>query len=178
MNMRAGLPPIIIGTSDFNRLVGAAALQRTRTMPNRNFLISELRRASICDQNDLPGEVVSVRSRVTYRLGRKGRQVVQDLVFPEDLMSPDFEVSVTTALGIALLGLRSGDWMPFCARPNEVPMEVVVEDVASLIGGGDESEAVPPLSRDENSKHHLDRRLDDALMETFPASDPISISIA
>ncbi|MDF2809623.1 MAG: transcription elongation factor GreAB [Microvirga sp.] len=177
MNMRAGLPPIIIGTKDFNRLVSAAALQRTRTMPNRNFLISELRRASICDQNDLPGEVVSVRSRVTYRLGRKGRRVLQDLVFPEDLTSPQSEVSVTTALGIALLGLRSGDWMPFSARPNEVPLEVMVEDVASLPSGG-EPERGEPLSGGENSMHNLDRRLDDALAETFPASDPVSVSIA
>jgi len=29
-----------------------------------------------------------------------------------------------------------------------------------------------------NSRHELDRRLDDALEETFPASDPISIVIS
>jgi hypothetical protein len=31
---------------------------------------------------------------------------------------------------------------------------------------------------DPNSKHELDRRLDEALKETFPASDPISIVIS
>lgn len=31
---------------------------------------------------------------------------------------------------------------------------------------------------DSNSKHELDRRLDQALEETFPASDPVSIVIS
>lgn len=34
------------------------------------------------------------------------------------------------------------------------------------------------LPDDQNSKHNLDRRLDLALEETFPASDPVSIMIA
>jgi hypothetical protein len=32
-------------------------------------------------------------------------------------------------------------------------------------------------ARDSNSKRELDRRLDQALEETFPASDPVSIVI-
>jgi hypothetical protein len=33
-------------------------------------------------------------------------------------------------------------------------------------------------TEDSNSKHELDRRLDQALEETFPASDPVSIMIS
>ena len=34
------------------------------------------------------------------------------------------------------------------------------------------------ISTDPNSKRELDRRLDEALKETFPASDPISVVIS
>ena len=34
------------------------------------------------------------------------------------------------------------------------------------------------LIEDSNSKHELDRRLDQALEDTFPASDPVSIVIS
>jgi hypothetical protein len=40
------------------------------------------------------------------------------------------------------------------------------------------SEATHQLLDEHNSKHDLDRRLDLALEETFPASDPVSIMIA
>jgi len=40
------------------------------------------------------------------------------------------------------------------------------------------SETTRQLLDDQNSKHDLDRRLDLALEETFPASDPVSIMIA
>jgi len=35
-----------------------------------------------------------------------------------------------------------------------------------------------PGQREQNSKRELDRRLDLALEETFPASDPVSVIIA
>jgi hypothetical protein len=40
------------------------------------------------------------------------------------------------------------------------------------------AEAPRELIDQQNSKHELDRRLDQALEETFPASDPVSIVIA
>jgi len=35
----------------------------------------------------------------------------------------------------------------------------------------------PSSHGDGNSRHDLDRRLDEALMETFPASDPVSVIV-
>lgn len=129
MIMPFELPPIVIGTDDYNRLISAAALHCPETMPHRNFLISELQRALVCHPEDLPEEVVSTRSRVTYKLGEKGRLVVQNLVHPADILRPGAEISVTTALGIALLGLRAGYRMPFRTAANEPVHEVQVEDV-------------------------------------------------
>ena len=89
-------------------------------------------------------------------------------------MRPESEISVTTALGIALLGLHIGARMPFRTCANEPLREVLVEDVCpeAKRPGPDRS-----LRNDENSNRDLDRRLDEALTETFPASDPISVMI-
>jgi hypothetical protein len=103
------------------------------------------------------------------------------LVHPEDLRWPGAELSVLTPLGIALLGLRVGDRMPFRTSRDGPWHEVVVEDVRFRLLP-DEAEPAwngpdPSGPEQDNSAESLDRRLDDALMETFPASDPVSIIV-
>jgi hypothetical protein len=102
-------------------------------------------------------------------------------VYPEDLRWPGAELSVLTPLGIALLGLRVGDGMPFRTSRDGPVHEVVVEDVRFRLMPDDVQPArdVPdPLRNgDGNGRDDLDRRLDEALMETFPASDPVSVIV-
>ena len=155
--------------------------ENKRRRPHREFLLSELRRAALCHPDALPEDVVSTSAKVTYRLDGEGHSRAHILVYPEDLQWPGAELSVLTPLGIALLGLRVGDRMPFQTNPNGPVHEVVVEDVRfRLLPDGDE----PVRAARErwghehtNSRDDLERRLDEALMETFPASDPISIIV-
>jgi transcription elongation GreA/GreB family factor len=181
MNMRLDLPSIVLGTHDYNRLTSMAALHSQQNMPYRGFLISELRRASICHPKDLPEDVVSTNSRVTYRLNGIGKLHSRVLVYPDDLLWPGAELSVTTPLGIALLGLRVGDRMSFETSDNRLLSEVLVEDVGfRLLADETELAQISPGTSaiwHENSDEDLDRRLDDALMETFPASDPVSVIV-
>jgi hypothetical protein len=65
-----------------------------------------------------------------------------------------------TPLGTALLGLRVGARMVFQSSEG-IESEVTVVRVEG--------------SGHENSKSALDRRLDQALDQTFPASDPVSV---
>jgi transcription elongation GreA/GreB family factor len=147
--------------------------------PRRQFLLSELRRAALCHPEALPEDVVSTNAKVTYRLNGRGRPMAHVLVHPQDLLWPGAELSVLTPLGIALLGLRVGDRMPFRTDRNGPWHEVVVEDVQFRLLPEEVEPArnvsVPAGKADENSNDDLDRRLDEALMETFPASDPISV---
>ena len=103
------------------------------------------------------------------------------LVYPEDMLWPGAELSVTTPLGIALLGWRVGDRMPFKASLDGLWHEVVVEDVRFKVlpEAAEPAGETPDPSgpEDGNSRDDLDRRLDDALMETFPASDPVSVMV-
>lgn len=175
------LPPITLATHDYNRLLSAATLNSHRRGSGRKFLMSELRRASLCHPDTLPEDVVSTNAKVTYRLNGRGRPMAHVLVYPEDLIWPGAELSVTTPLGIALLGLRVGDRMPFRTSPDGPWHEVVVEDVRfrllpdAVEPAGDTPD--PSGHGDDNSRDDLDRRLDDALLETFPASDPVSVIV-
>ncbi|WP_243369222.1 GreA/GreB family elongation factor [Microvirga solisilvae] len=181
MNGTMRLPPVTVATHDYNRLMSVAALENYRRRPHREFLLSELRRASLCHPDALPEDVVSTSAKVTYRLDGEGHSRAHILVYPEDLHWPGAELSVLTPLGIALLGLRVGDRMPFRTNPNGPVHEVVVEDVRFRLLP-DEAEpardAPDRLNHEHvNSRDILERRLDEALMETFPASDPISIIV-
>lgn len=179
MNRTIDLPQVTVATHDYNRLMSVAAMDRHQRRPHRQFLMSELRRASLCHPNALPEDVVSTNAKVTYRLNGGGTSMAHVLVYPEDLLWSGAELSVLTPLGIALLGLRVGDRMPFRTSRDGPWHEVLVEDVQFRLLA-DEAEPIlnaPDPSRNghDNSKEDLDRRLDDALMETFPASDPVSV---
>jgi transcription elongation GreA/GreB family factor len=179
MNTAVDLPHITIATDDYNRLMSVAVMDPDRRGPRRQFLLSELRRAALCHPDALPDDVVSTNAKVTYRLNGGGKPMEHVLVHPQDLLWPGAELSVTTPLGIALLGLRVGDRMPFRTTPDGPWHEVVVEEVRFRLVP-DEAEparGAPDQSGigDGNSSDDLDRRLDEALLETFPASDPVSV---
>ncbi len=181
MNGTVELPRVTIATNDYNHLMSIAAMDRRQRNPHREFLMSELRRASLCHPDALPDDVVSTNAKVTYRLNGRGQPMAHVLVYPEDLHWPGAELSVLTPLGIALLGLRVGDRMPFRTSRDGPVHEVVVEDVGIRVlpDEADPAATAPDPSRhgNGNSRDDLDRRLDDALTETFPASDPVSVIV-
>jgi transcription elongation GreA/GreB family factor len=165
VNGRLALPPITIHADDYNALVLGAELARRANRPHAEFLIAELRRARLCGRGELPRNVVSKGCNVTYRLTSGGTKATRRLVFEHERAKCADGLSVATPLGTALLGVRIGDRMPFRSVSGR-DLEVVVEQIARPVP------AEPPSL---NSREALDRRLDLALQETFPASDPVSI---
>ena len=135
MNAYVNLPPIIIGTHDYDRLTNAAQIARQQgKLYDAAFLIAQLQRAAIADPDDIPEGVVSTKSRVTYRLNDDPETVTRVLVHAGDMTWPSAELCVMTPLGTALLGLRVGDRMPFYTSGGQ-QHEVLVEDVGSSPGG-------------------------------------------
>jgi regulator of nucleoside diphosphate kinase len=113
MNMQHELPAITLATNDYNRLLFTAMIRQKHNRPTADFLLKELRRAKVCHPGDLPEDVVSTNCRVIYRLNDEPKPRAHLLVHPEDLIWPGAEISATTPLGTALLGLRVGDSMSF-----------------------------------------------------------------
>ncbi|MGO4526623.1 GreA/GreB family elongation factor [Microvirga sp. 2MCAF35] len=125
MNAQRHLPPITIATCDYNRLLSTVMIQQENNRPASDFLLEELRRAKVCHPSELPEDVVSTNCRVIFRIDDEPKSRAHLLVHPEDLTWPDAEISVTTPLGTALLGLRVGDRMTFVDgdRIREVRVE-------------------------------------------------------
>lgn len=128
MNTQHDLPPIIVATNDYNRLLLTTAIGCKQDRATADFLLSELRRAQICHPAELPDDVVSTNCRVIYRIDEEPKTRAHLLVHPDDLMWPGAEISVTTPLGAALLGLRVGDRMSFTEQDG-CPHEVFVEGI-------------------------------------------------
>ena len=123
------LSPITIATCDYDRLMFTATAARRRGDWNADFLLSELLRATLCKVDELPG-----RGRVHELPGdlqdrRRREPARQPAGPPEDMKWPGAELSVTTPLGIALLGLRVGDRMPYPLGDRAPEHEVLVEGV-------------------------------------------------
>jgi regulator of nucleoside diphosphate kinase len=127
MSMQQELPPITLAANDYNRLLFTAMIQKKDNRSASDFLLKELRRAKVCHPAELPEDVVSTNCRVIFRIDDEAKSRSHLLAHPDDLISPGTEISVTTPLGTALLGLRVGDRMPFVEEGTV--HEVVVEGI-------------------------------------------------
>jgi regulator of nucleoside diphosphate kinase len=127
MSTQHELPPITLAANDYNRLLFTAMFRQKQNRRTSDFLLNELRRAKVCHPSALPEDVVSTNCRVIFRIDDEPKSRAHLLVHPDDLISPGTEISVTTPLGTALLGLRIGDRMPFVDEGTV--HEVVVEGI-------------------------------------------------
>ncbi|WP_201861395.1 GreA/GreB family elongation factor [Microvirga soli] len=127
MSKQQQLPPITLAANDYNRLLFTAMIQQKDKRMASDFLLTELRRAHVCHPAALPEDVVSTNCRVIFRIDDEPKSRAHLLVHPEDLIWPGAEISVTTPLGTALLGLRVGDRMSFV--DNGALHEVFVEGI-------------------------------------------------
>jgi regulator of nucleoside diphosphate kinase len=116
--MRADLPDVTIACSQrkrLKRLVATAFADKNRIAP---FLSAELRRASFCDDEALPAEIVAAGRRVSYRLAGRAATPYRTLVYPEEFSDEHAQISLLSPIGTALLGLRTGDRTHVFLPPN------------------------------------------------------------
>jgi regulator of nucleoside diphosphate kinase len=129
-------------------------------LPDHRPLERKLARASVLPADRVPADVVTMNSRVRFRDGEAERHA--KLVYPGEADGRG-RVSVLSPLGAALLGLSAGQQVQ--ARfPGSAPRRIRVEAV---------------LSQPERTlrRHSLDEKLDAALEQTFPASDPFAFAL-
>ncbi|WP_083444951.1 GreA/GreB family elongation factor [Pseudorhodobacter aquimaris] len=71
-------------------------------------MLEELGHARSIKPNDMPKDIVSIGSTVTYRDEAAGKIQTVTLVYPEHANPMDQRVSIMTPVGVALLGLSVG----------------------------------------------------------------------
>jgi regulator of nucleoside diphosphate kinase len=74
-----------------------------------DLLERELHRAILCDPQNIPKDVITMNSKVSFTDTESGEKMTYTLVFPSSANISDFKLSILAPLGIALLGYRKGD---------------------------------------------------------------------
>jgi|SRR5690554_1829545 regulator of nucleoside diphosphate kinase len=99
-------PEIIIGEKEHQQVTVAALTNVGQSSDRTDFLLYELDRARVVPDNLLPDDVVRLGSVVRYK-PFPGRERTIKLVMPDEVdPSGAYRISVTSADGAALLGLR------------------------------------------------------------------------
>jgi regulator of nucleoside diphosphate kinase len=111
------LPNITVGETEEHLLTmlatGARLAERSQDVAS--VLLSEMERAKVVPDTDMPTDVVRMNSRVEFELDDGKRQVVE-LVYPKDANIDEKRISVLTPIGAALIGLSSGQTMMMRGR--------------------------------------------------------------
>jgi len=119
------LPPLVVFQADFEALSILASLHSS--LPVAQFLGEELNRASVVTRTKR--KFVRLGSRVRYQDLSKTTPTEITLVMPNEADLKRRFVSVLTAVGAALIGLKEGQSITF-SMPWTGPRTIVVLQIA------------------------------------------------
>jgi regulator of nucleoside diphosphate kinase len=99
-------PKLIIDERAYPRLLALAERARAQAPELADRLIEEIERADLRPASEMPGDVVTLGSEVTFRQDERTQTV--HIVAPDDADIERRRISVLTPVGAALLGLAVG----------------------------------------------------------------------
>jgi regulator of nucleoside diphosphate kinase len=132
----AAKPPIHISETDY-ALIASHAMRLEATAPDvANMLLDEIDRAEVYSREELPRDVVTLGSLVTFVDESTGVQRSVQIVLPADANMEHSSLSIHSQVGAGLIGLRAGqsiDWpcpdgRPRTLRVVDVRQNPVVDD--------------------------------------------------
>jgi len=103
---------IYITESDMERLQDFLVAPTTaggRDKDHLKELAEELNRAEVVPSKNIPGDVITMNSRVRLRDLDSGEELIYTLVFPEKADPQQNKISILAPIGTALIGFRVGD---------------------------------------------------------------------
>ncbi|WP_430390215.1 nucleoside diphosphate kinase regulator [Dyella sp. 20L07] len=105
-------PPIVISRLDLERIEALLERMPSQQAAQYDSLRAELDRADVVEPADVPADVVTMNSVVTFKDESGGDELTVSLVYPAGTGAPG-TVSILAPVGSALLGLKVGqqiDW--------------------------------------------------------------------
>ena len=121
-------PPIVISSTDLERLERLLDSQPAGAFPGKAELEAELARADVVEPQDVPPSVVTMNSVVRFRVDENGEEFLLTLVYPRDVDDSGRTVSILAPVGSALIGLTEGDRIEW-PRPGGGTLRVHIEEV-------------------------------------------------
>lgn len=111
-------PSIVVSSLDYQRL--SRLLDGMPECDESYLLIDELERAQIVAPEFVPGNVVTMRSVVTFTVLSTQKTVTYRLAYPNELqVGGENSLSVLTPVGSALLGLSEGQVIEWPLHDNK-----------------------------------------------------------
>jgi regulator of nucleoside diphosphate kinase len=110
---------IYVTETDRDRL--SALVERVRRQNQReqfvyiNKLEEDLEFAEVVAPEDIPGDIITMRSRVRLKDLDTGEEMEYSLVFPTETNSGGGNISILAPLATAIFGRKSGDTVEFQA---------------------------------------------------------------
>lgn len=101
-------PAILLADTECDALYALALAIRAKKPERAAMLLAELDRADVCPAAAMPGDVVTMNSRVTFVDDKSGTQRTVALVYPHDADIEAGMVSILSPVGVGLIGMRAG----------------------------------------------------------------------
>ncbi len=115
----AKLPPITVNQDDFAKL-SALADSYAHSMPDvTDYLVRELDRAAVVAPGAVPADVATMYSTLRFRDDVTRQERTVTLVYPGEQDIAQGRISVMTPIGVALVGLRTGQTIAWETRRGE-----------------------------------------------------------
>ncbi|MDB5011825.1 MAG: Transcription elongation factor GreA [Daejeonella sp.] len=101
----------IVITETYQSLLKRHYKETELSMVNKNQLLAELESAQIMDEKDLPENVVCAGSEVELQEMASGKKFTFILVYPVEANMKLNKVSITSPIGIAVIGYNKGSYV-------------------------------------------------------------------
>lgn len=122
-------PPVTLDAALVERLQGMAMAIMERTPEVAERLLQEIDRSQLAPSGEVPPDVVTIGSRVTFIDNSTRQEQTVTVVFPPDADIAERRISVLTPIGAALIGLGSGASISWETRTGQT-RELTVADVS------------------------------------------------
>jgi regulator of nucleoside diphosphate kinase len=121
-------PQITLSEQDAERLERLLESLPDSAFPGKAQLEAELSRADILDPHQMPPNVVTMNSRVRFKVQSSAEEFTLTLVYPKDVDGSGGTISILAPVGSALLGLAEGDEIEW-PKPGGGTLQVRIEEI-------------------------------------------------
>lgn len=118
---------IFITSTDLERLEKLIRLEEEFTASSKaplQELKAELKRAIITEPQDIPHDVITMRSQVLLKDLSSGEEMIYTLVYPDEADMVAGKISVLAPIGMAILGYRENDKVEWAIPEGSVQLKV------------------------------------------------------
>ena len=120
-------PHITVSALDIERLEALFDALPSATAEANAGLLDELGRAKVVEPEQMPPNVVTMRSRVSFEIEQPHQQLCLTLAYPKDMAELDDGISILTPIGTALLGLSTGDRIDWPLADGQVSTLTILD---------------------------------------------------